>query len=360
MPSYPPEDVRCASLTSQSLQVSWQPPPTEQCNGLVQGYKLTYEPVLDDSWRGNDEMETRKTTALTTVITGLRKFTNYSLQVLAFTKVGDGVLTSTTFCQTEEDVPGPPADIKAVVSSPQSLLVSWLPPLDANGAITKFTLYKRSMEGRQEIDHTKQTISSQHTSYEVKGIQPHVEYQFWVTASTRIGEGQSSKVVTQVASNRVPARIISFGGIVVKPWRGSVALSCISVGAPKREWLRSDQILKGGANHNIQLLDTGELILSNLQLSDSGNYTCQVDNGQGSDKATYNLVVQVPPSAPMLFVTSATSSSVLLHWKPGIDGGASINGYTLNYRKEHGNLDEVRLSRHAMTFELRVGSTNEV
>jgi hypothetical protein len=51
----------------------------------------------------NDEIETRKTTALTTVITGLRKFTNYSLQVLAFTKVGDGTLTAIIYCQTEED-----------------------------------------------------------------------------------------------------------------------------------------------------------------------------------------------------------------------------------------------------------------
>ncbi|XP_017775727.1 PREDICTED: Down syndrome cell adhesion molecule-like protein Dscam2 [Nicrophorus vespilloides] len=353
VPSLPPEDVRCAALTSQSLQVSWQPPPTEHCNGLLQGYKLTYEPVLDDNWRGNDEMETRKTTALTTVIMGLRKFTNYSLQVLAFTKVGDGVLTATTYCQTEEDVPGAPADIKAVVSSPQSLLVSWLAPNEPNGIITKYNLYKRSMDGRQEIDHAKQTISSQHTSFEVKGVQPHVEYQFWVTASTRIGEGQSSRVVTQVASNRVPARIISFGGIIVRPWRGSVALSCVSVGTPRREWLRGEQILKGGANHNIQLLDTGELILSNLQLADSGNYTCQVDNGQGSDKTTYNLVVQVPPSAPLLYVTSATSSSVLLHWKTGNNGGAAISGYTLNYRKEHGNLDEIHLSRHAMSYELK-------
>lgn len=48
-------------------------------------------------------METRKTTALTTVITGLSKFTNYSLQVLAYTKVGDGVLTAPTYCQTGED-----------------------------------------------------------------------------------------------------------------------------------------------------------------------------------------------------------------------------------------------------------------
>lgn len=58
------------------------------------------------------------------------------------------------------------------------------------------------MDGRQEIEHAKQSVSGQQTVYEAKGIQPGVEYQFWVTASTKIGEGQSSKVVTQIASTR--------------------------------------------------------------------------------------------------------------------------------------------------------------
>lgn len=53
----PPDDVRCAALTSQSLQVSWQPPPNTHSNGIIQGYKLNYEPILADAWRGLDEME---------------------------------------------------------------------------------------------------------------------------------------------------------------------------------------------------------------------------------------------------------------------------------------------------------------
>ncbi|XP_030767446.1 Down syndrome cell adhesion molecule-like protein Dscam2 [Sitophilus oryzae] len=349
---------------------------------MEDGYKLTYEPVPDDRWRGNDEMETRKTTALTTVITGLRKFTNYSLQVLAFTKVGDGVLTVPHYCQTEEDEVlirmfldvcidvlmdivviqdnvlygikfRISTDIKVVVATPQSLKVSWLAPLEPNGIVTKYNLYRRAPDGRQEAENGRQIISSHNTVFEVKNVQQHLEYQFWVTASTRIGEGQSSKVVTQVITSRIPARIISFGGLVVRPWRTTVSFSCESVGSPRREWLRSDQILKGGANHNQQLLDTGELILSSLQITDAGNYTCKVDNGHGTDRITYNLVVQVPPSAPLLYVTSATSSSILLHWKPGNNGGAAISGFHLNYRKEHGDLDEVHLSRHATSFELK-------
>lgn len=152
----------------------------------------------------------------------------------------------------------------------------------------------------------------------------------------------------------MPARIISFGGNIVRPWRGSVALVCLTVGQPRREWLRGDMMLKANSNHNIQVLDSGELILSNLQMSDIGNYTCQVDNGQGSDRISYNLMIQVPPASPILYVTSATSSSILLHWKAGNTGGAPISGFTLNYRKIHGDLDELHLSRHASSHELKV------
>ena len=103
VPSLPPENIRCAALTSQSLQISWQPPPTFHTNGLLQGYKVNYEYVVDALELGNDNIESRKTTELTMVLTGLRKYTNYSLQVLAYTRMGDGALSKPIFCQTEED-----------------------------------------------------------------------------------------------------------------------------------------------------------------------------------------------------------------------------------------------------------------
>lgn len=51
----------------------------------------------------NEEIETKKTTALTMVITSLRKSTNYSIQISAYTRMGDGVLSLPRFCNTEED-----------------------------------------------------------------------------------------------------------------------------------------------------------------------------------------------------------------------------------------------------------------
>lgn len=56
------------------------------------------------------------------------------------------------------------------------------------------------MNGENELNHMKRSLPSHHSTFEAKGLQPHLEYQFWVTAATKIGEGQSSKVATQILS----------------------------------------------------------------------------------------------------------------------------------------------------------------
>lgn len=52
---------------------------------------------------GVDDYGIRKTTSLTIVLTNLHRFTNYSIEVLAYTKVGDGVFSKPIYCITEED-----------------------------------------------------------------------------------------------------------------------------------------------------------------------------------------------------------------------------------------------------------------
>lgn len=243
------------------------------------------------------------------------------------------------------------------------MFISWLPPTEPNGDITKYNLYTRVVNGREELNHEKRNLPSQQLYYEAKGLQAHIEYQYWVTASTRVGEGKSSKVVSAITSNRVPARILSFGGPVIRGWRSSATLACTSVGKPKREWFRNDVPLHQGSSHNIQILESGDLMLNSLQLIDTGNYSCQVDNGIGTDRLTYNVVVQVPPGSPNLYVTSATSSSILLHWKDTSNGNAPITTYTLHYRRSMGNMEEKRLSRHASSHELKsllCGSTYQI
>ncbi|XP_052861471.1 cell adhesion molecule Dscam2 isoform X1 [Anopheles cruzii] len=362
VPSKPPEDIRCMAQSSTSIQVSWQPPQAHHTNGLLQGYKVFYECATEDAI-STGEMETRKTTSLTVHLSNLRKFSNYSIQVLAYTRMGDGVISPPSFCHTDEDAPEAPADIKIAISSPSSLYISWLPPKDPNGIITKYNLYMRAVNGREELNNDKRNLQAHQQHFEAKQLQSHTEYQFWVSASTRVGEGKSSRVVSQLTSNRVPAKIVSFGGLTIRPWKSSASLNCMAVGQPRREWFKGDTLLRPGTQHNIQLLDSGEIIVTMLQTSDTGNYTCQVDNGIGTDRLTHNLLVQVPPGPPVLYVTSATSSSILLHWKIGSTGNAPITAFSLHYRRIHGNLEEMQLSRHATSHDLKglfCGSTYQV
>ncbi|XP_058053672.1 cell adhesion molecule Dscam2 [Anopheles bellator] len=362
VPSKPPEDIRCMAQSSTSIQVSWQPPQAHHTNGLLQGYKVFYECATEDAI-STGEMETRKTTSLTVHLSNLRKFSNYSIQVLAYTRMGDGVISPPSFCHTDEDAPEAPADIKIAISSPSSLYISWLPPKDPNGIITKYNLYMRAVNGREELNNDKRNLQAHQHHFEAKQLQSHTEYQFWVSASTRVGEGKSSRVVSQLTSNRVPAKIVSFGGLTIRPWKSSASLNCMAVGQPRREWFKGDTLLRPGTQHNIQLLDSGEIIVTMLQTSDTGNYTCQVDNGIGTDRLTHNLLVQVPPGPPVLYVTSATSSSILLHWKIGSTGNAPITAFSLHYRRIHGNLEEMQLSRHATSHDLKglfCGSTYQV
>lgn len=254
-------------------------------------------------------------------------------------------------------------DIKVVVSSPNSLFISWVAPRQPHGIITKYNLYSRVISGREELNTEKKSVPSQQLQYEAKSLQPYTEYQYWVTAVTRVGEGKSSKISSQVTSNRVPARVVSFGVTMVKPWRSTTTLACAAVGQPKREWYKGESVILPASIHNVQMTDAGELLFGNLQLFDTGNYSCQVENGVGTDRITYNLIVQVPPAAPVLYVTSATSSSILIHWKSGNNGNAPITSYTLHYKRVHGNLEELKLSRHTTSHELKgllCGSTYQL
>lgn len=70
-------------------------------------------------------------------VENLKKYTNYSVTVLAHTKVGDGVRTRELFCRTSEDVPSSPASIKAIPASNTKVIVSWLPPTHHNGHIVR-------------------------------------------------------------------------------------------------------------------------------------------------------------------------------------------------------------------------------
>ncbi|XP_058789231.1 cell adhesion molecule Dscam2-like isoform X3 [Phymastichus coffea] len=350
VPSSPPQDIRCTALTSQSLQVSWDPPPNSSLNGVLKGYKVMYENM--DALTDTTKVEAKTTTALTLTLGSLEKHTNYSVQVAAFTRAGDGVASAPLYCVTEEDKPEMPAGIKAVASSATSIIVSWLPPLRSNGIITSYNVHVRSVgpDGKWY----RRALQPHETSYVAENLHKKNQYEFNIAAVTSMGDGPRTPSIIVSPSSEVRAAIYSFGETLVVPWKQDVLLPCKRVGKPEPTvtWKQWGQVIKFGSSSRVTLESDGSLSIRDLHREDSGNYTCFVENRYGSDQITHRLTVQVPPAAPLLHATSATSNSINVQWKNGDDGGAPIRGYILHFKREYGEWEEIKLSHKSSSHQL--------
>lgn len=136
-------------------------------------------------------------------------------------------------------------------------------------------------------------------NYEASGLKKKERYNFWVTASTNVGEGEPSKTVTIAPGTRVPAKIASFDNTFSVSYREDVKLPCQAVGAPLPEiqWK-----IKGNpyaASERIRLLPEGSLLVREVTRDDAGEYTCTVENMYGQDTVTHQLQVQ---GKPLIFI----------------------------------------------------------
>ena len=86
-----------------------------------------------------------------------------------------------------------------------------------------------------------------------------------------------------------------------------VTFFCSDGGLPPEdaefEWsFNDDAIVPGVTGNNFEILDTGELIISDLSVTDSGNYTCTIWGVPGNVAGTAMLLVEDP-----LFFSGAPS-----------------------------------------------------
>uniref|UniRef100_A0A8B9J4P0 Down syndrome cell adhesion molecule like 1 n=1 Tax=Astyanax mexicanus TaxID=7994 RepID=A0A8B9J4P0_ASTMX len=355
VPSQPPQNVRAITVTSDEAVITWSEPPRMTLNGVLKGYRVVFWSLFPDGEWG--EMQNITTTREQVELRGLEKFTNYSVQVLAYTQAGDGVRSNVLYIQTREDHPGPPAGIKAVPSSASSVVVSWLPPHKPNGIIRKYTIYCSS-PGSGQPAPSEYEANPEVLFYRITHLTRGQQYLIWAAAVTTAGRGNISEKVTVEPAGKAPAKILSFGGTVTTPWMKEVRLPCSSVGEPTPtiKWTkdRSElQITPVFTDGHRNILVNGTLVLRSVKAEDSGYYTCTATNTLGFDTIIINLVVQVPPDQPRLTVSTTSTSSITLAWIPGDNGGSSIRGFVLQYSVD--NTEEWRdvfISSSERSFKL--------
>ncbi|XP_025834480.1 Down syndrome cell adhesion molecule-like protein Dscam2 isoform X42 [Agrilus planipennis] len=359
-PEQPPHDTICTTLTAQTIRVSWTSPPLNTANGVIKGYKVIYGP--SDSWFDENTKDTKITASSETILHGLKKYTNYSMQVLAYTSGGDGVRSNPIHCQTEQDVPEAPVAIKALVMSSTSILVSWKPPVEPNGIVEQYTVYVREA-GQAESDELNTdskprsqkivpNIRNQNLSYQAKDLDSKLKYEFWVTASTNIGEGQPSKSVIVAPSTRVPAKIASFDDSFTTTYKEDVTLPCLAVGVPQPEIVWKIKGVVFTTNDRIRQQPDGSLFIRDVTRTDAGEYSCNVENSFGQDSVTHQLIVYSPPHSPLVTLTSTTTNSLTIKLKPHPDDSEPIHGYTIHYKPEFGDWETTQVASHTTKFNL--------
>ena len=101
VPSQAPWNLTVTAISSTSIAVAWQLPPVDSRNGIIRGFRLYLKKKGFVGLSAN--ITITNGTIHNTEVNGLDKYTEYELQMLAFTSVGDGPRSSTHAERTKED-----------------------------------------------------------------------------------------------------------------------------------------------------------------------------------------------------------------------------------------------------------------
>ncbi|KAJ8021805.1 Ephrin type-B receptor 2 [Holothuria leucospilota] len=138
------------------------------------------------------------------VISNLDSHTTYQFRVHSYSSVSDqssedyfSIVNATTF----SSVPSRPRDVKVLKegSSENAILLTWLPPLYANGEIKQYEIRYRPSELTEEQSKYQysEPQGQEVESKLVEGLQPGKEYIFEVVAKNENGRGIFSQPVLE-------------------------------------------------------------------------------------------------------------------------------------------------------------------
>ncbi|XP_046721612.1 protein sidekick-2 isoform X2 [Silurus meridionalis] len=358
VPSSGPANVSAFATTSSSILVRWGEVPEADRNGLILGYKVAYKEKDSDSalrfWmvEGN--------TSHSVLLTGLDKYVLYEIQVLSFTRIGDGIPSSPPLLErTLDDVPGPPVGILFPEVRTTSVRLIWQPPAKPNGIILAYQItYRRNSSNSNSA--IVDVLSPSARQYTASGLKPESVYVFRLTAQTRNGWGEAAEALVVTTEKRarpqppsrpiVPQEDVQARGVLLSWEPGSDGLSPVRYYTvqykelPNINWI----VHSASVNH-----EANSYIVDKLKPFTSYQFRVKATNDIGDseyseESEAITTLQDAPDKAPTIIsVTPHTTTSVLLRWKTPSE--EQINGILLGFRIRYRELHYDRLR----TFTVR-------
>ncbi|KAJ8417946.1 hypothetical protein AAFF_G00227890 [Aldrovandia affinis] len=184
----PAPNLQAGATSPTSISLSWDMPLSG--NGETLTYRVYYME------KGLEHEQDLGVSGLSYTLTSLKKFTDYSLRVVAYNKNGPGVSTEGVSVRTLSDVPStPPQNLTLEALNSQSMMVRWFPPPPGteNGELIGYRIrYRKSVRKSEVAEIAVGTKLFQL----IDGLERGAEYTFRVAAVTINGTGAATDWVT--------------------------------------------------------------------------------------------------------------------------------------------------------------------
>ncbi|XP_024140669.1 protein sidekick-2 isoform X3 [Oryzias melastigma] len=358
VPSSGPNNVSAFATTSSSILVRWMEVPEPDRNGLILGYKVVYKEK--DSEKAARFWTVEGNATHSVQLSSLGKYVLYEIQVLAFTRIGDGRPSSPPILErTLDDVPGPPVGILFPEVRTTSVRLIWQSPSQPNGIILAYqiTYYLNSSNSNTA---TVNVLNPSARQYMVTNLKPESVYVFRITAQTRKGWGEAAEALVVTTEKRarpqptsrplVPQKHVQARQVLLSWEPGSDGLSPVRYYTvqlrelPDKNWT----VHSASVNH-----EAASYIVSRLKPFTSYQFRIKATNDIGDseyseESEAITTLQDAPDEAPaILSVTPHTTTSVLIRWKPPSE--EKINGILLGFRIHYRELLYDRLRNYIHT-----------
>ncbi|XP_032295843.1 protein sidekick isoform X7 [Drosophila virilis] len=347
-PTYGPLDVQANATSSTTVVVRWGEVPRQHRNGQIEGYKVFYAapdrvnmvPVLHKTITTNS--------SFTTTLTELKKYVVYHVQVLAYTRLGDGALSTPPIrVQTFEDTPGAPSNVSFPDVTFSMARIIWDVPDDPNGEILAYQV-TYTLNGSANLNYSREFPPSDRT-FRATQLLSERYYSFSVTAQTRLGWGKTASVLVYTTNNRDRPQAPSVPQISRSQIQSSQITFSWTPGrdgfAPLRYYTVQMRENEGPWQPLPERVDPllSSYTALGLRPHTTYQFRIQATNDLGpSAFSRESIVVRTLPAAPAigvggLKVVPITTTSVRVHWnalETGMwNGDAATGGYRILYQQ---------------------------
>ncbi|XP_043945033.1 protein sidekick-1 [Protopterus annectens] len=348
VPSAAPENITTEAVSSTQVLVMWFPVPEMDQNGLLMGYKVLYREKNSDVNSPPFSQIVKGNITQSLLLGGLRKYVLYEIQLLAFTRMGDGVPSSPpVLVRTKDDVPGPPVRLVFPDVRLTSVRIVWQPPEEPNGIIQGYQIaYRQTSDNPNKF--TTVEVGSTVRQFMATELTPESTYIFKVSAKTRQGWGEPTEAVVITTEKRVhpeppkdlmvPQEDVQSRSLLLRWVPGGDGSS------PVRYFTVQTKVLPDGEWQTHSSLISHEArsyVVDRLQPYTSYKLRLKATNDVGDSE--YSLETEavttlqdVPDEAPIIVaVTPQTPTSVLVQWQHPKDNSMNgiLTGYRIYYRE---------------------------